>query len=144
MIIIRSSTAEDLGLLLPCDRHIAEGELARILASGRVLLTFDGARLAGWLRYGLFWDEIPMANLLFIQEGERGRGYGRALVTEWERRMRAAGHRRAMTSTQADEDAQHFWRRLGYRDAGALLLPEQATELLLLKELPEGAGQGSH
>lgn len=140
MITIRSSTVDDLSLLLPCDRHIAEDELVRILTAGRILLAFDGLRFAGWLRYGLFWDEIPMVNMLYLQEEQRSRGYGRTLVTEWERRMCAAGYRRVMTSTQADEDAQHFWRKLGYRDAGALLLPEQATELLLLKELPASEG----
>lgn len=136
MVTIRSSTVDDLGLLLPCDQHIAEDELVRILSAGRVLLAFEGSHFAGWLRYGLFWDEIPMVNRLYLQEDQRGRGNGRTLVMEWERRMLAAGYRRVMTSTQADEDAQHFWRKLGYRDAGALLLSEQATELLLLKELP--------
>jgi hypothetical protein len=45
-----------------------------------------------------------------------------------------------LTSTQSDEDAQHFYRRLGYRDCGVLILPGEAGELMLLKELPAADG----
>ena len=38
--------------------------------------------------------------------------------------MAARGHRLVMASTRADERAQGFYRRLGYRDAGCLLLRE--------------------
>ncbi|GIG24528.1 hypothetical protein [Cellulomonas denverensis] len=40
-----------------------------------------------------------------------------------------------LTSTQADEQAQHLYRRLGYRDCGALLFPGEPIELVLRKEL---------
>jgi len=135
MLNVRAGTPADAERLSRYDRHIPENELARVLSQGRVLMAYSGERFIGWLRYGLFWDEIPMMNLLLILEGERGKGYGRALVAQWERRMAAEGHRRVMTSTQADEAAQHFYRKLGYRDAGVLLLPEQAAELLMMKDL---------
>ena len=125
---------EDLALLLRYDWHIGGQEYSRIIPLGRVLLAYDGERFVGWLRYGLFWDEMPFMNMLYFLE-ERGKGFGRALVNDWENRMRAEGYRRVMTSTQVDESAQHFFRKLGYRDTGALLLPEQAAELLLIKTL---------
>lgn len=41
--------------------------------------------------------------------------------------------------TQVDEEAQHFYRKLGYQDAGSLLItvPEyqQPMELFLLKRI---------
>jgi hypothetical protein len=47
----------------------------------------------------------------------------------------------AMTSTQSDEDAQHFWRAVGYRDAGSFDVDvpgyEQPPELIMLKALKE-------
>ena len=49
--------------------------------------------------------------------------------------MRAAGHPLVMTSTQANEDAQSFYRRLGYEDVGGFLLPGEAYELILVKAL---------
>ena len=135
MLDIRVATIEDLALLLRYDWHIGGQEYSRIIPLGRVLLAYDGERFVGWLRYGLFWDEIPFMNMLFFLEAERGKGFGHALVSDWENRMRAEGYQRVMTSTQVDESAQHFYRKLGYRDTGALLLPEQAAELLLIKTL---------
>ena len=135
MLDVRIATMEDLALLLRYDWHIGGQEYSRIIPLGRVRLAYDGERFVGWLRYGLFWDEIPFMNMLYFLEEERGKGFGRALVNDWENRMRAEGYRRVMTSTQVDESAQHFFRKLGYRDTGALLLPEQAAELLLIKTL---------
>lgn len=91
----------------------------------------------GWLRFGYLWDAIPFMNLLFVLEPHRGRGLGRGLVLFWEDQMRQRGYGRVMTSTQADEDAQHFYRRLGYADVGRFTLPDApAAELLLVKSLP--------
>lgn len=49
--------------------------------------------------------------------------------------MRDAGYTMVMTSTQSNEQAQHLYRKLGYIDTGALLLPDEPTELILSKTL---------
>ena len=45
----------------------------------------------------------------------------------------------ALTSTQSDESAQHFYRKLGYKDCGCLVINEgplaQPAELFLSKVL---------
>lgn len=41
-----------------------------------------------------------------------------------------------MASTQADETAQHFYRKLGYQDCGSLCLTNQALEIIMIKILP--------
>jgi len=135
MFNIRLATMGDITLLMQHDRHVSARDLARIIPLGHVLMGFDGARFVGWLRYGMFWDCVPFMNLLYVLEGERGKGYGKALVADWETRARKEERTRVMTGTQADEAAQHFYRKLGYRDAGVLVLPQQAAELFLLKDL---------
>ena len=87
------------------------------------------------MRFGYFWDEIPFMNMLIISEEVRGKGIGKKLVTYWEKEMRRKNHKRVMTSTQSDENAQHFYRKLGYQDAGSLLLPREALEIIFIKEL---------
>ena len=93
----------------------------------------------GILRYNLFWDNTPFCTLLFIEAGFRGRGYGRKLMEHWEADMRRQGYGLLLTSTQADESAQHFYRKLGYRDCGGLVpaAPGEAQpmELILLKPI---------
>lgn len=53
--------------------------------------------------------------------------------------MRALGHKMVMTPTQVDEQAQHFYRKLGYVEKGSLAFDntplEQPLEMLLLKRL---------
>ena len=83
----------------------------------------------------MFWDNTPFMNLLYLLDGYRGTGLGRAMVAHWEQQMRAAGHTMVMTSTQANEEAQGFYRRLGYQDVGGFLLPGEAYELILIKML---------
>ena len=53
--------------------------------------------------------------------------------------MRSKGYGMVMTSTQVDEDAQYFYRKLGYKDAGGFTIDvpgyEQPEELILIKAL---------
>lgn len=96
----------------------------------------DGKR-AGTLRWTLLWGEVPFLETLFIKEGERGKGCGRAAMRCFEELLRRKGHRGALLSTREDEGAQHFFRRLGYTDCGALdmsgFTPQKAKELFLYK-----------
>ena len=136
---IRYAAQADLASCLALDGHLPEGAYAPKLAAKPVYLLSEAGEDLALLRWGLFWDSIPFCNLLYVAEGARGRGYGRALAERWEADMKARGYDLAMTSTQADEEGQHFWRKLGYRDCGGFLLPfpgyEQPLELILAKPL---------
>ena len=133
---VRLATQDDLNDLDEKDR-ISRDELAAILVRSRILVAEDGYRdgLIGWLRWGLFWDEVPFMNLLHVHEPRRGNGVGRLLVTEWERACGRDGHTTVMTSTVSAESAQHFYRKLGYRDAGCLLLPGESAEIFFIKQI---------
>ncbi|WP_454854012.1 GNAT family N-acetyltransferase [Promicromonospora soli] len=135
MVSIRLAGPADLPWLGERDRHVDPDELGAVVRRERVLVVEVDGRAAGWLRWGKFWDEIPFMNMLFVDSQERGRGTGRRLVRHWETAMHQAGHTQVLTSTLADESAQHFYRRLGYVDCGGLLLPGEATEILLRKDL---------
>ena len=134
--IIRLASASDLSFLAEHDRHIALSELDNAIRLGRVLLleTAEGEPI-GWLRWNLFWDNTPFMNLLYLLEDYRLKGYGRTLVSHWEALMREQGYAAVLTSTQANEGAQHFYRHLGYEDVGGFLLPGETYELILHKQL---------
>ena len=91
------------------------------------------------MRYNLFWDNTPFCTLLYISPAHQRTGCGRALMEFWESDMRAQGYTHVLTSTQSDESAQHFYRSLGYRDCGGLVMDipghEQPMELFLVKAI---------
>jgi hypothetical protein len=82
---IRFATQDDLDDLSDKD-HIPRHDLAAIVALNRILVAEDGSgeRFIGWLRWNLFWDEVPFMNLLYVEEPRRGEGVGQLLVGEWE------------------------------------------------------------
>lgn len=134
---VRYANEGDLALLRGHDRHIRADELQSSIAAKRVLVLLDGGRAAGWLRYNLFWDNLPFLNMLYLFEEYRGNGYGAQLVQYWEAEMAGAGYREVLTSTLSDEQGQFFFRKGGYTDCGALLLPSEPLEIILRKELTE-------
>ena len=87
------------------------------------------------MRWNLFWDSIPFCTMLYVRAESRRCGLGNMLTAHWEAEMRALGHDLCMISTQSDEAAQHFYRKLGYKDAGCLLLDTQPAELFFTKSL---------
>lgn len=132
---IRIATSNDFTFLAGHDKHIRETEMKSLLQQGHILLAEEDNQLVGWLRWGLFWDSMPFMNMLYFLEPYRGKGYGKVLVTFWETEMRQRGYQMVMTSSQSHECAQHFYRKLGYTDSGALLLKNDPLEIIFTKEL---------
>lgn len=139
MVTVRYVQEEDMESWLRLDRHLSQEELKRKVRDKMGYVLLEGNVPVGILRYNLFWDNTPFCTLLFVGERYRDRGYGKRLMEFWEDDMRARGYGMIMTSTQTDEDAQHFYRKLGYQDAGGLVINipgyEQPMELFLLKAL---------
>jgi GNAT superfamily N-acetyltransferase len=125
----------DLPFLYETDKHLSREEQAQIVSLGRVMVADVGGAAVGLLRWGLFWDQVPFMNLLWVVQERRGQGVGTTLVEAWERSQLITGHDLVLTSTMANETSQHFYRRLGYADCGALLLPDEPPELLFRKSL---------
>ena len=133
--IIRSAIPADLPFLAEHDRHVTPAELDNLIRLGRILLIEADGEAAGWLRWNLFWDNTPFMNMLYLLEGYRMQGLGRALTRHWEQQMRELGYDAVLTSTQANEPAQFFYRHLGYADIGGFLLPGESYELIMTKSL---------
>ncbi|MBD5130615.1 MAG: GNAT family N-acetyltransferase [Ruminococcaceae bacterium] len=137
--MIRFASTEDLDALSGLDGHISKAELPDVIERRRVIVAEDG-RLLGWLRYGLFWDNLPFMNMLYVIDGERGKGLGTALCDFWESEMKDLGYSLVLTSTQSDEHGQFFYRKRGYKDCGSLILPGEVTEIIMYKKLEDNNG----
>lgn len=139
MVEIRYVQESDKAFWYRLDKHLPESEFdVKVLLKRGYVLLENGQPLA-LLRYNLFWDNTPFCTMLFVDGDVQGMGYGKKLMEYWENEMKLQGYGLLMVSTQVDEEAQHFYRKLGYKDAGGLLvdIPEyqQPMELFLIKEI---------
>lgn len=131
----RQAREQDLDFLVEHDRHLRRSVMLDKIQRKEVFVIEHDSQLIGWARYNLFWDLVPFLTNINILEDHRRKGFGTQLIHSWEEAMRDEGHRLVLTSTQSDETGQFFYRKVGYRDAGVLLLPNEAGELMLVKEL---------
>ncbi|CAM4492023.1 ribosomal protein S18 acetylase RimI-like enzyme [Paenibacillus endophyticus] len=133
---VSAATENDLEWIKSRDHHLAENLIASKIREREILLLrVESEAIAGWMRFGYFWDNTPFMNMIWIEEQYRGTGLGKHIVEFWENEMKQQGFSMVMTSTQADEGAQHFYRKLGYKDAGSLLLDSQPLEIIFTKKL---------
>ena len=144
MITVRPAAESDRAFWFSLDGHLPAAMFSRKIRDGEALVAEEDGEPAALLRWSLFWDEIPFCNLLYVTPERQRRGIGRALMRAWEDEMHAQGHDRVLVSTQSDEEAQQFYRKLGYRDCGGFL-PEShgPMELFFLKEFDADQQGGS-
>ena len=99
-----------------------------------------GGEKIGELRWALLWGELPFLQKIILEEDRRGEGIGTRAMQYFERTLAQNGYKTLLVSTREDEGGQHFFRKLGYKDCGALDMrgfaePQAATELFLYKNL---------
>lgn len=140
-IRIRYARPEDADFWFSLDGHLSRVAFKDKVRDRMAYVLLCDGQPAGLLRYNLFWDEHPFCTMLYIAPDRQRQGLGARLLRHWEKDMRARGYGLALTSTQADEDAQRFYRRMGYRDCGGLVLDvppwTQPMELILCRDIRE-------
>ena len=120
MFEIRYVNEADKSFWFTLDEHMSEDELLLKIRDRRGYIICDNSKPIGVMRYNLFWDSIPFLTLIHFEESYRRKGFGKKSVLAWEKEMQGFGDKMVMTSTQVDEEAQHFYRKLGYIEKGSL------------------------
>ena len=131
----QAAEAAHLNWLAENDKHLSKEILRKKIAAQEILIALDQEEIIAWLRFNYFWDSIPFINLLFVSKDYRSKGIGSTIVSIWEKEMQSSFSAPiVMTSSQPDETGQHFFRKIGYQDAGALDLPKEPTEIIFIKQ----------
>ena len=139
MFKIRYASELDKQFWFSLDEHISENEFKLKIRDQRGYIISDDDIPVGILRYNLFWDNLPFLTLIHLKATHQGQGFGKQAMLFWEAEMRNLGHKMVMTSTRIDEQAQYFYRKLGYQERGSICFDntplEQPPEILMLKVL---------
>ncbi|RVU54335.1 GNAT family N-acetyltransferase [Anaerosphaera multitolerans] len=139
MFEIKYSTEADKTFWFSLDTHISNEEFLLKVRDKRSYIIYNNSKPIGIMRYNLFWDNIPFLTLICLDKFHLRKGFGKQALLFWEKEMRELGYKLVVTSTQIDEDAQHFYRKLGYVEKGSLSFDntplEQAMEVFFLKNL---------
>ncbi len=134
-MIIRYAENTDYVWLKKHDEHISDEILKAKIAAKEIYVVQEENELIGWLRYNMFWDSIPFMSMLVLLEKYRRNGMGTELVQYWENDMREKGYRNVLTSTQSDEEAQHFYRKMGYTEIGGFKYLQESFEIIFHKNM---------
>ncbi|MDR1972027.1 MAG: GNAT family N-acetyltransferase [Treponema sp.] len=140
-ICIRYAETTDYPWLKEHDQHltaeILRGKIKNkeIYLVQKVNFSVTNQQTLGYLRYNLFWDEIPFMNKIYLLEAYRNRGIGQRLIDYWENSMKLKGHKTVLTSTLSNEGAQHFYRKMGYTEIGGFKYLDEAFEIIFFKAI---------
>ena len=136
---IKYVSKDDKEFWYQMDKHLPDTEFDKKVRDKQGYVIFENGEPVCLLRYNLFWDNTPFCTMLFIDGSKQKKGYGRTLMQFWEEDMKNQGFGMVMTSTQVDESAQHFYRKIGYKECGGFTLDipgfEQPMEMIMSKPL---------
>lgn len=121
------------------DTHVdGAGFRSRVQAKTGYVMWESGVPV-GLMWYCALWDNLPYLNLIFVLQEHRHKGYAAQAMAQWEAEMKGRGYKMLLLSTQVDESAQAFYRKLGYVDCGGLVFEgtpfRQPMELFMRKVL---------
>ena len=129
----------DKAFVMSIDTHVNEEQYANRVLTKSGYVIWDGDEPVGLMHHAVLWDNLPFLNLIYIREECREKGYGTEAMRLWEEDIKNRGYKMVLISTQVDEDAQHWYRKLGYVDCGGLLMNgtpfEQPMEMFMRKVL---------
>jgi len=74
-------------------------------------------------------------NMIYILENYQKKGIGKILTLHWENEMKQKGYENVLTSTLSNEEAQHFYRKMGYKEIGGFTYLDEPQEIIFHKRI---------
>ena len=135
MISLRPADVTDINFLQDFALAPQPVALQDALDGGKLRIALAEGSPVGFLSFSILWGTLPFLELFEIAASRRGRQFGANMARAWEDEMRRRGFDLVLVSTGADGAAQHFWRKMGYVDCGALTVRGKPAEVFLQRAL---------
>lgn len=141
--MLRAAKETDFDFLRGFPNGPGDEQIRGQIRCGRLRIIESASTPVGFIKFVVLWETLPFIEVLVIREDYRGQGLGREAVRRWEKEMATLSFNRTLISTQADETAQEFWRRIGYSECGSLSLPGKPIELFMFRDISATAAEAS-
>lgn len=132
-------SVEDKDFVMEIDSHVNELQYENRIHTKTGYVMWIGNERVGLMHYSVLWDNLPFLNHIHVKKEYRNKGLATKAMTLWEKDMKSQGYKMVLISTQVDESAQHFYRKIGYVECGGLLMNhtpfEQPMEMFMRKVL---------
>ncbi len=136
--IIGFATSGDIDYLSNND-HLSKGKVEEKIKRQEYIVAKQGDTHLGFLRFTLFWSEIPCIDMVLVEQEHRRQGIGKSIVKFLEDYAFENGQSVIMSSSQQDEPEPQTWhRQIGFEHAGIIndFAPIQdVPEIIFIKRL---------
>ena len=132
---IRFAKKKDIEQIMTLEHLLDSESLKEKIRRKEIIVCLDNSNVTGMLRFNWFWDMFPFINLLWVVEDSRKKNIGSKLVDFLIHFTKGKNNDAIFTSTQANEGAQHFWRKIGFTDSGGFTFKKEPFELIMIKHL---------
>lgn len=130
---------KDKAFVMGIDKHVNEDQFANRVYTKSGYVLWEDECPVGMMFHCVLWDNLPFLNFIYVKKEYREKGFATQAMKQWEEDMRSQGYKMVLISTQVDESAQSFYRKLGYIDCGGLVFNdtpfEQPMEMFMRKIL---------
>mgnify|MGYP005863264691 CR=1 FL=1 len=135
---VRYGHESDFEWLQEHDEHVNHEWIKRCLHHGEYILAVDEKNRRGFLRFSMFWGNIPYMDLIWITKNYREKGIGSSLFLFWEKEMKKRKAKVLMTSSMLDEPEPQKWhKRNGFMKCGQITFGQEqpTSEIFFVKDL---------
>ena len=134
----RYGSQEDFDWLCEYDNHVTPAWIKRCLHHNEYIVAIENGTRKGFLRYSLFWGNIPYMDMILVLEPYRREGIGTILLGFLEQEIKKSGQNVLMTSSVIDELEPQTWhKRNNFKESGQLTFgsSQSTPEIFFVKEL---------
>lgn len=130
---VRLAQETDIPALQQLDRWPKEHIWRQKIGAGEVVVLEYEGQVIGLIRYTVLWTTVPFMGLIEIEEGHRGKGYSRLMLSFLKDHLREQGYVALLSSSQTDEPEPQAWHlHMGFSSNGIIenVMDEGVGELV--------------
>ncbi len=119
--------------------HLSKKKVEEKINRKEYIVSRDNNEYFGFLRFSLFWSEIPYIDLIKVEDKHQKKGIGKSMVKLLEKYAIEHDQKLIMSSSQQDESKPQEWhKKIGFKEMGIVndFSPiQKVPEIIFIKKV---------